>query len=89
MSSAEDTLNRLLDQKRKASREYYNRKFKLAEPLTDEQKAEIMANRAELNEKIKAKKEANPEYYKAKRREYIERRKAKLARLLSEEPATN
>jgi hypothetical protein len=80
-TSAEETLNRLLDQKRKASREYYNRKFKLAESLTEEQNAEIKANRAELKEKIKAKKEANPEYYKAKRREYGERQKAKQLQL--------
>lgn len=78
-TSAEETLNRLLEQKRKASREYYNRKFKLADTLTEEQKAEIIANKAALKDKIKAKHDANPEFYKNKRREYKERQKAKLA----------
>lgn len=59
----------------KASKKYYESKYKITDDMTEEQKAVVMENRKNRNNKYKSKYESNKEYYQQKNREYRLRKK--------------
>lgn len=59
----------------KASKKYYESKFKITGDMTEEQKEAINENRKNRNNKYKSKYESNKDYFQQKNKEYRLRKK--------------